>query len=130
MEALVAVRNSPMIMSLPMPDGSMLNFRVVESPIMEQGLADKWPEIKTYMGQGIEDPTATTRFDWTIWGFHAIIIKPEGYIFIEPNIRGNVDQYISYYQNDLPVELNQKFCDIQTGLPIGNRTDLNELASG
>lgn len=50
MESNVPLRNSNSIISLPMPDGSFQNFRVVESPVMEPGLMKKYPEIKTYLG--------------------------------------------------------------------------------
>src|SRR5205085_3999596 len=42
-EKNIPVRNSEKIMALPMPDGSYQNFRVVESPIMEKALSDKYP---------------------------------------------------------------------------------------
>jgi hypothetical protein len=34
--------------SLPLPDGGFGRFRIMESPVMEDGLAAKYPEIKTY----------------------------------------------------------------------------------
>src|SRR6266850_2440824 len=46
------------IIYLPMPDGTMARFRFEESPIMERGLAEKYPGFKTYRAQGVDDPTA------------------------------------------------------------------------
>jgi hypothetical protein len=131
LEKNTAVRHSQEVIGLPMPDGSLQTFRVVESPIMEQALADKYPDIKTYSGQGISDPSMTVRFSQTLWGFHAIVVKPGSFVFIEPNIRGNTNQYISYYQKDMPIPADAKFCGIETATSDRiSRTPLTELASG
>jgi hypothetical protein len=131
LEKNTGVRFSPQVIQLPMPDGSMTAFKVVESPIMEQGLADKYPDIKTYLGEGLDDPRITVRFDVTMWGFHALIIKPGGFVFIEPYSRGNTTQYISYFQKDLPMPAGQKFCGLET--EVGERIaelPAQQLASG
>ena len=91
-------------LSLPLADGTFQNFRVVESPIMEPALAARFPEIKTYSGQGIDDPTATTRFDWTPQGFHAIVLSSKGTVLIEPYDAGTTENYIVYFQRDVPLD--------------------------
>ena len=48
-----------------MPDGTFARFRVVESSMLAPELAAAFPDIRTYSGQGLDDPTATTRFGWT-----------------------------------------------------------------
>ncbi|HEX5688364.1 MAG TPA: hypothetical protein VFX76_00080, partial [Roseiflexaceae bacterium] len=95
-----AAANTPATITLPLPDGRNQQFTLFESPIMEPGLASKFPEIKTYAGQGIDDPTASVRMDWTPQGFHAMILAADGTVFIDPYARTNVTQYISYYSRD------------------------------
>lgn len=86
------------IMALPMPDGQLARFSVEQSPIMEPRLAAMFPEIKTYRGQGLDDPTATARFDITPAGFHAIVLSTNGTVIIEPAKGGRAGQYVSYDQ--------------------------------
>lgn len=87
-------------LEMPMPDGGFVRFNVQESPIMEPGLAEKFPEIKTYVGQGIDDPAATMRIDVTPQGFHAIILSPKGDIFVDPYWRENDAACVVYRKRD------------------------------
>lgn len=85
------------IISLPMPDGSFQKFSFWESPTMEKELQDQFPDIRTYTGQGIDDPYATIKFDLTPLGFHAQILSPNGRVFIDPYSLHDLNNYISYY---------------------------------
>jgi hypothetical protein len=99
-EQNINLRNSNFIFSLPTPAGTFTEFKIVVSPVMEQGLADAYPFIKTYAGQGITDPAATLRFDITQFGFHAMVISPSGTYFIDPPSLSSNSEYICYYKKD------------------------------
>ena len=117
MEYTSAARNSDVILELPMPDGSIQRFRVVESPIMEEGLAKKFPQIKTYAGSSLDKLATTVRFDLTPAGFHAMVLSPEGTFFVDPYSNGTTEYYISYAKKDFVS--NKVFsCDVDSeGLP-------------
>jgi len=53
---------SSVIVQFPNSSGVLESFRVFETPLLTGALADKFPSIKSYTGQGIEDPTARIRF--------------------------------------------------------------------
>jgi hypothetical protein len=90
-----------LVISLPHPDGSYQRFVLAESPIMEAGLAAKHPEIKTYKGRGLDDPTATLRMDITPLGLHASVRSPNGGWFVDPYYMGDTSLYAAYGRADL-----------------------------
>jgi hypothetical protein len=89
------------IIPIPLPDGSTGRFRFVEAPIMEPGLTALFPELKTYYGQGLDDLTASVRFDLTPTGFHAMILSAGTTVYIDPLARGNTEYHVSYFKNEL-----------------------------
>ncbi len=104
MEFTEAARNSQVIFTLPMPDGTFAKFRIEESPVIEAGLAAKFPGLKTYRAQGIDDPTATMRFDVTPLGFHAIVLSTHETVYVDPYAKGDTRNYIAYKKSDLSSE--------------------------
>jgi hypothetical protein len=109
MEFTSAARTMPLIVQIPMPNGTLQRFAMVEAPIMEQGLADQFPQLKTYGGQGIDDPYASIKVDFTDWGFHAMIISPYGVVFVDPYSKANTTDYISYFKHDYYNAAKAKF---------------------
>ena len=53
---------SNVIISFPVSNGLTEQFRIKEAPVMHADLSAKYPGIKSYVGKGIEDPSATIRF--------------------------------------------------------------------
>jgi len=99
-EKIIRVNESGKIISLPLPNGEFIKIRFVESLVMEDELADKYPEIRTYLGQGIDRTNVSARFDITPAGFHAIIFTTDGTVYIDPYSSGDSRYYISYYKKD------------------------------
>jgi hypothetical protein len=102
LETSLAAASKAIIVPIPMPDGTMSRFKVVEAPIMELGLANQFPDIKTYRGLGIDDTTARIRLDYTPLGFHAQVLSVSGSYYIDPYFRNDAaGTYASYYKRDM-----------------------------
>ncbi|WP_229505057.1 M12 family metallo-peptidase [Massilia mucilaginosa] len=105
---------SSQTISLPHPDGGYQRFTLVESPIMEAGLAAKHPGIKTYKGRGIDDPSATLRMDITPLGLHASVRSANGGWYVDPYYHLDTSLYASYSRSDL---INQHGPLVEGALP-------------
>ncbi|WP_329100411.1 M12 family metallo-peptidase [Micromonospora sp. NBC_01699] len=111
-----SARTAPLVVSLPTPEGDLQRFELVDSPVMEAGLAAKHPEIKTYAGRGLDDKTATVRADLTPLGFHASVRSERGVWFVDPYYHLDQSVYASYYGHDLvnPTESPAELEDVES----------------
>lgn len=110
-------KNTPLkyatsVIELPTPDGKINSFYFVESPVMEVELQSAYPEIRTYVGIGIDDEYAWVRFDFTPHGFHAMVRSVNGSYFIDPHNQGDIENYISYFVADYIREDFERTCEL------------------
>jgi hypothetical protein len=94
----------PIQIALPLPDGRLEVFDVVESPVMAPGLAARYPEIRSFQGYGPKGSLLNARFDYSPLGFHAAIRSPEGTVLIEPYASGQQTYHIAYYLRHMQAE--------------------------
>ena len=102
------------VLTLPMPDKSYARFTVRQSPIAEPKLLAEYPELgQTYSGQGIDDPTATARFDFFATGLHAIVLSANDTVYISPYEKGDTFNYVSFYNADMPRDWFSTECNAE-----------------
>ena len=114
-EILLAKINESTIIELPTLDG-IKRFSFKEASSLSKGLALKFPIIKSYVAQGIDDPSATARFSFGTDGFHGVIFytdKPSFYI--DPYTK-NYNFYISYSRSSLPQRDHDFSCEVDEQL--------------
>jgi hypothetical protein len=92
-------------LELPMPDGSLQEFSVVDSPIMDADLAGKFPHMRTFRIFGIDDAAVSGRADLTHKGFRVILRTSKGLLFIDRETgSGQSDVYKSSYRKAGPAQ--------------------------
>lgn len=63
---------SGLILEFPNDQGKFEAFKIAEAPVLNPELQERYPEIRSYVGQGIDDPTAIIRFSVTPLGFQSM----------------------------------------------------------
>jgi len=104
------IRQQPTVLLLPTPNGTFERFEVESSSVMPPQLANKYPEIRAFRGQGIDDPAATVRLDMSPQGFHGQVLSPNGTYYIDPYSKGDTQLYSSYYKRDYIKAVNDWSC--------------------
>ncbi|MBS7787816.1 T9SS type A sorting domain-containing protein [Flavobacterium sp. CYK-55] len=104
-------QESQIIIAFPNAQGEMKRYRVYEASVMDPALAIKHSEIQSYVGLGVDDPTARIRFSTTIFGLHTMTLSGiDGATFIDPYTKD-----LSYYMvfNKSKLTTNKTFkCDV------------------
>ena len=54
--------NSNVILNFPNSNGDLESFRIIEASVMAPELQAQFPNIRSYAGQGVENPSSTIRF--------------------------------------------------------------------
>ncbi|MFO0830577.1 MAG: M12 family metallo-peptidase [Phycisphaerales bacterium] len=125
------------VIALPNPRGEFSYFEIAESPVMHAELAE-WilthgAETRTFVGQGLDDPTSTVRLDFAPTGFHAQVLGASGDWAIDPYSFQDSAHYTSYAYKGLeqtepwvchngpdnsPAEPENPFADRATGTTL------------
>ncbi|MBU3820534.1 T9SS type A sorting domain-containing protein [Flavobacteriaceae bacterium XHP0103] len=91
--------NEGTIISIPVEDSGFENFKIFEAPVFSPELSAKYPDIKSYVGYGIDNPKARLRMSVSPLGVKTMISNPgKSTIFMEPSTI-NSKEYILYSKN-------------------------------
>ncbi|MCS7035651.1 MAG: M12 family metallo-peptidase [Saprospiraceae bacterium] len=108
-----AARGAEVVVALPMPDGRWARFRVAEAPVMPPELQAKYPDIRSYTGVGLDDPTASLKCDLTPRGFHAMILSARHEpVFLDPYPLSMPGYAIVYFKSALKAPKAPWVCSI------------------
>ncbi|MFT3794770.1 reprolysin-like metallopeptidase [Flavobacterium sp.] len=104
-------QQSNVIVDFPTPSGELQKYRIYEASVMHPDLAARHPEIQSYVGKGIDDPTATIRFSLTLFGLHTMTQSGKtGTTYIDPYTK-DLKNYMVFSRAELTT--NKTFrCDV------------------
>ncbi|KIC62959.1 reprolysin-like metallopeptidase [Chryseobacterium taiwanense] len=109
---LAAGEKSEIIISFPNSEGKMENFKVKENSNFAPELAAKYPDIKSYVGTGLEDPNSTVYFSISPLGLSSMeIYGDKSAVFIEPYTK-DLSTYVVYKKSDKKDDLSKFECSV------------------
>ncbi|OCA72664.1 hypothetical protein BBH99_12990 [Chryseobacterium contaminans] len=107
-----AAEKSSVIISLPNSSGKMEHFTVTENSNFDPELAAKYPDIKSYIGQGLKDKASTVYFSISHLGLSSMeIYGDKSAVFIEPYTK-DLSTYAVYKRSDRKSDLNNFECKV------------------
>ncbi|WP_034669524.1 reprolysin-like metallopeptidase [Chryseobacterium populi] len=111
-QRLAAGQKSEIIISFPNSEGKMENFKVRENSNFDPILAAKYPDIKSYVGEGLSDSNSTVYFSVSSLGLSSMeIYGDKSAVFIEPYTK-DLSTYVVYKKSDKKDDLNKFECTV------------------
>jgi hypothetical protein len=102
-------RQNNLVMLFPNNNGKLEQFNVQEVSIFSKEIAKEFPNIKAYVGYGIDTPGARVRFSVSPQGLQSMISFPgKSKVFTVPTAKGKNTEYITY-QNESRKEVQKQF---------------------
>ena len=100
---------SEIVLSFPNSKGNIEEFAIYEASVMHPDLQSRYPNIRSYVGKGIDNPSAIIRFSISHLGFKSMVLSSgKTTIFIEPYSK-DLTQYIVYDKNTKSTSLGESF---------------------
>ncbi|RZJ25843.1 MAG: secretion protein, partial [Flavobacterium sp.] len=103
---------SNVVVAFPNADAQMEHFRVMKNSNMDPELEAKYPEIMSYVGEGIENPSSTIYFSVSPLGVETMTIYADrSAVFIEPYTTDG-STYAVYRKSDRMAAMNAFDCKV------------------
>jgi len=94
------VGSSNVIVDFPNQNGEFTSYKIFDAPVMEAGLANKYPDIKSYTGVSV-DGTSSIRFSTTIFGLHVMSLTGSTGTYYIDTYTKDLENYIVYGRNNI-----------------------------
>ncbi|WP_299332600.1 immunoglobulin-like domain-containing protein [uncultured Psychroserpens sp.] len=92
--------SSGVVLSFPNDEGKFERFKIAEASVLSPELQERYPDIRSYVGQGIDDPSSIIRFSVSPLGFQSMRLSANRpATFMEP-ITEDLSLYTVYKRAD------------------------------
>lgn len=119
---------SNVIVNFPNAQGELDDYRIKEASILAPALQQQVPNIRSYIGVSIANPSDVIRFSLTPKGLHTMMLSSEkGTQYIDPYTQDS-NIYLTYLRSDLSQENRNFECAVEEeGLQVDSSTEDMEL---
>jgi len=118
-------QTSNLIVMMPNSQGSLERFSIMKNAVMHPELQAKYPNMNSYIGKSLANPSVAIYFSITSKGFHAMTLSTEvGTEYIDPYTAGN--GYIVYSRSNLPRNTVGMICEFDDADTQGMKTYVDE----
>ena len=114
--------SSDVFVQFPNAKGQMENYQIYNASIMEEGFAENYPEIQSYVGVNLDSPGTTMRFSTTVFGFHAVVHTIGKTYYIDPYTE-DLQTYVMYAKENLTALEERIGCLVEDNNSELNRND-------
>lgn len=105
-------RVSQVILSFPNDEGKMEQFRIVEASVLHPDLQAQYPNIRSYAGQGIDNPADVIRFSMSPKGFQSMRLSPDKPATFIEAYTNDLNQYVVFNRQDRRIEQDDFECTV------------------
>jgi len=101
------------IIYLPTSKGEVKSYRVLETPVFDEELSKKYPSIKSFTGQGVDDPSEIVKFSMSQLGFKCMHISVDSEYEYTESYAEEEGYYLVYQRKDKLPESSHFECTLK-----------------
>lgn len=121
---------SNVIVDFPNSQGGFDSYRILEASVMEEALQNKYPNLRSYVGQGVKNPSSLIRFSVTPNGLSTVAFTDQGTEIIDPNTNaGGDNEYIVFNRRDVLAPKEDWTCEYIGDVDANTTLDESDITS-
>jgi subtilisin-like proprotein convertase family protein len=103
---------SNVVLEFPDANGEFQRYTIYEASVMHPELQAQFPDIKSYVGIGVENKTAMVRFSTTLFGVHAMLFAGNREVHYIDTYTADLNHYMVYSRKNI-IQSNSFNCLVE-----------------